>query len=151
MWVIIGYGSTLHGDDGLGGIVAGQVRSRAGEDLDVEVLAGNQLMPEWSEPISRAEGVIFVDAGTDVPAGQVSCIALHPAPSAAPGIGAFTHYPTPQTLLDGARTLYGRAPDGWLYVVGGANFELGEAISDAVQQALPRVTDLILERCKPYA
>ena len=63
--LVIGYGNTLRGDDGVGPRVAEAV----GElNLPgVHTLICPLLTPELANPISRAGKVIFVDAAVDAP------------------------------------------------------------------------------------
>jgi Ni,Fe-hydrogenase maturation factor len=78
------------------------------DPAQVDVIAVQQLTPEWVEPISRAQGVIFVDAGAALPPGRVRCLALAGAPSPWTGLDpAFTHHCMPQLMLRAARALYG--------------------------------------------
>jgi Ni,Fe-hydrogenase maturation factor len=185
MWLVIGYGSTLHSDDGFGAVVAEHVRAltatgaggrtdsdaspvhrpessptgnlgihagtglhRAGNPgLQYEVITTLQLTPELAEPISRASGVIFIDAAMHRTPGELICLYLPPASSRTPNERpAYTHHVTPYLLLDTALALYGHAPPGWLYTAGGINFELGETLSSIVAQTVPRAVDLIMER-----
>ena len=58
--LVIGYGNTLRGDDGVGPRVAEAV-----EKLNlpgVRTLVCQQLSPEHADPISRVRKVVFVDA-----------------------------------------------------------------------------------------
>jgi hydrogenase maturation protease len=146
MWLVLGYGNALHADDGFGIAVAERLLPRVDPEM-VEVVTAHQLTPEWAEPISRADGVIFVDASVALSPGQIQCLDLAEAASAQPARNAaFTHQCTPDLLLHAARVLYGRAPRAWLYTVGGAGFALGETLSAAVEAAVDRVIELILDR-----
>src|SRR6516162_7751336 len=63
--LVIGYGNTLRGDDGVGPRVAeaiGNLRLPG-----VRALICPLLTPELADPISRVEKVIFVDAAVDAP------------------------------------------------------------------------------------
>ncbi|CAN5568907.1 hypothetical protein BH10CYA1_BH10CYA1_60560 [soil metagenome] len=146
-WLVIGYGSSLHCDDNLGRIVAEKLRTK-NEAFDLEILTGNQLYPEWSEPISRARGVIFVDATTLLPAGKFKWreIASDSDVSLSPNEGCFSHHCGPESLVNAAKTLYGYAPRSWLYIVGGEDFSLGERISDSVSVTIDKVVNEIQER-----
>ncbi len=139
MILVIGYGNTLCGDDGLGPYAVEQLQDA--ESLPgAEYLTQHQLLPELAEDISRADTVLFVDAAADDKAapGAISCyeITLPDQPSpAAPG--AFTHHVNATILLENARLLYGAHPTAWLYTVAGENFGLGEPFSPAVEAAIP--------------
>jgi hydrogenase maturation protease len=120
--LIIGYGNPLRGDDGFGWHAAIRLRDDI-TDPEIEVLALHQLTPELMEPLSRAERAIFIDAAW-------------PAPAACRASSAFTHHLTPAALLAGAQTLYGHAPEAVLLTSPGENFEFGEGLSAAMQEAL---------------
>jgi hydrogenase maturation protease len=147
MWLVIGYGSLLHSDDRFGPSVAEAVQAMTDPAL-VEVHAATQLTPEMIEPISRACGVIFVDAGVGISPGQIGCMPLNQTEPRAADSTALSHHCTPEMLLEGARTFYGHAPPGWLYVVGGENFALGDTLSPCVEQALPETVARILKHLK---
>ena len=61
--LVIGYGNTLRGDDGVGPRVAEAVAAMALPG--VRTLGCHQLAPEHAEAISRADRVVFVDAAVD--------------------------------------------------------------------------------------
>jgi hydrogenase maturation protease len=115
----------------------------------VEVITIVQLTPELAEPVSQAGGVIFIDASVDGVPGEVVCCRLSAAHLRLSGpVPATTHHLTPATLLQTALLLYGQAPPAWIYTTGGATFELGETLSPAVAQAVPRTIDRILARLR---
>ncbi len=64
-FLVIGYGNTLRGDDGVGPRVVEAI-----EKLNlpgVRTLVCQQLSPEYADPVSRAHTVVFVDAAVDAP------------------------------------------------------------------------------------
>jgi hydrogenase maturation protease len=63
--LVIGYGNTLRGDDGVGPRVAEAVRAL--RLPGVSTLVCQMLTPEHAAPISLAQTVIFVDAAVDAP------------------------------------------------------------------------------------
>lgn len=147
MILIIGYGNTLCGDDGLGPYAVEQLQDA--ESLPgVEYLTMHQLAPELAEDISHAETVIFVDAvdGGTVP-GAIDCqeitLPVEPSPAAP---GAFTHHVNATILLENARFLYGARPKAWLYTVAGENFGLGDSFSPAVEAAIPTLVAQLKEK-----
>jgi hydrogenase maturation protease len=143
MILVIGYGNALCGDDGLGvECVRRLVEDAAIQDYPLELIAAHQLTPELVEPISRADGVIFIDAAqTNAPFGMITCRELTPARAVEQATStAFTHYIYPTTLLEGAESLYGHRPLAYLYTVSGQNFGLGDAFSSAVESALSRLS-----------
>jgi hydrogenase maturation protease len=148
MILVIGYGNSLCGDDGVGPYIVERLALADAASLsDVEYLAFRQLTPELAEPISRAETAIFVDASDGPKPGLISCVELTPLaePSQA-GPGAFTHHVKAAILLESARFLYGKHPTAYLYTVAGENFNLGNSFSPAVALALPSLFDQLKAR-----
>lgn len=145
MTLLIGYGNTLRGDDGIGAVVARRLATRVDRE-DVTIMALRQLTPELIEPISRARAVVFVDACHAEWAGLVRCVSVPSPADSEPGAqpsGAFTHNVTPAALLAGAQALYGAAPRAVLVTVSGESFEFGESFSPPVAGALPRLLDTL--------
>jgi hydrogenase maturation protease len=130
--LIIGYGNPLRGDDGFG--------YRAAERIP-GAIAVHQLTPELMDPIARADRVLFLDAAVEGAPGEIRRRRVEPQ-SAGP---AFSHHATPESLLAGALTLYGRAPDAELITVTGANFSLSDELSPAVERALADIPELAPE------
>jgi hydrogenase maturation protease len=147
MILIIGYGNPLRSDDGVGQVAAGILadgwRARAVVSGYVSIptvtaLCLHQLTPDLAQPIGEAQMVIFIDAAEDSPAGMIRAECL----TADDGQGALTHQCTPGGLLWLARVLYEKSPCGWLFSVGGADFDYGENLSWQVEARLP---DLIAQ------
>jgi len=103
------------------------------EDPDVQVLSLPQLTPELMETLSRVERAIFIDAAGDGEPGQIRWRKIEPD---AAGPANLTHYLKPETLLAGARLLYGRAPEAAIVTVAGQDFALGNPMSQPVCEAL---------------
>src|SRR5262245_54967619 len=105
--VIIGYGNTLRGDDGIGPWVA-----RAITDCNwpnTLVLAVQQLTPELVEYLVPDHLVFFIDATLDDVAQGVEINRIGPIDS-----NLRTHQSGPHGLLALAKTLYAQAPVAWL-------------------------------------
>jgi hydrogenase maturation protease len=148
MILIIGYGNSLYGDDGIGPYAVEQL-ANADTELyaHTEFLVMRQLTPELVEMISRADTVIFVDAADgEMPEG-ITCRELTTTdmPSDQKP-GAFTHHVEPAALLQSARFLYGRCPKAYLYTVRGETFKLGDSFSAQVESALPLLLDQLKAR-----
>ncbi len=167
--LVIGYGNTVRGDDGVGwhaamllagdprlgasggpgtsriGASGGPGTSRAPDDIDV--LARHQLTPELALDMSRASLVILIDASADDPPGAIVVRRLSPDSGAGSGAGpgASSHHVAPGELLAVARELYGAAPAAFVVRVGAADMETGESLSPAVAAALPAVADAVVE------
>jgi hydrogenase maturation protease len=136
MNLIIGYGNTLRGDDGVGPGIALQL---AQEFPEWAVLMPHQLMPELAESLSHADRAVFIDASIEGETGDVSCAVLTGMDDGS----LFTHHVSPEALLAGAEALYGHAPQAWLVTITGQNFEYGEGLSPEVAYAVPEVCCLV--------
>lgn len=137
--LIIGYGNPLRGDDGLGHHLIQYINT---DEIRVTITCGHrlvqsrayqQLTPELAEPISQAQGVIFVDARIgDVP-GTLFSEPVRPRCQ-----NAFSHHADPAGLLALALVLYGTCPNQALLLsVVGQSFEYNEQLSPVVEATLP--------------
>lgn len=122
--LVIGYGNTLRGDDGVGPRVAEAV-ARRGRPT-VEALAVHQLTPELAARIADAELVIFVDARLAV-APSESCH-VHEIGPDAPG-PADGHVCEPRSLLALARSLFGASPEALAVTIPAIDLTFGERLS----------------------
>ncbi|MCC7377266.1 MAG: hydrogenase maturation protease [Verrucomicrobiales bacterium] len=125
-FLVIGYGSDLHGDDGVGPWIANLVAGL--EWPGVRCFALTQLTPDLASELSRAKAVVFVDASVRVAPGHFQVGSLTSASLQT----LDSHHCTPATLLSLARELYGHAPVSWTMNIGASNFALGHPISPAV-------------------
>jgi hydrogenase maturation protease len=130
--LIIAYGNPLRSDDGVGWVVAEELRRRLALP-EVEVLQLQQLLPEVAEGLSRAETVIFVDASCDGEVGEVRCQPVTPPPAEV----QFTHQLSPAEVLGLAGQLYGATPQAFCVTLTGHCFEHGEELSESVAARLP--------------
>lgn len=80
--IIVGFGNTLRGDDGLGQAVAAVLAAAPPEGADV--LACHQLTPELAEQLAAAALAVFVDAAAGAPAGSIA-VEPYGRPPRAPG------------------------------------------------------------------
>ncbi len=141
-FLIVGYGNTLRGDDGLGPRIAEAVASW--HLPNVRAISLHQLTPEVAEALASAEVVIFVDARPSdpqvEPSPNVTFTAITAPDDDAP---AATHVSDPRRLLALTRRVYGRCPQAWLISVPGVNFDFGESLSEqarrGVEVALRRI------------
>jgi len=139
--LVIGYGSTLRGDDAVGPEVADRVGAR---QLDgVQVVTCHQLTPELSDPISRVQRVIFIDASLDLPDGTVRVSRVFPEASHQ----VMVHTASPAGLLHLARSVFAACPTAWIVEVPVAEMGIGEQLSPVarrgVEEAVDRVLDLL--------
>jgi hydrogenase maturation protease len=139
-FLVIGYGNTLRGDDGVGTGVAEAIErlNLAG----VRTIACHQLTPELAEPISRAREVVFVDAAASAN-GEIQLADLQPAKSGR----VMTHVADPGTLLAWARDLFGHCPRAWTLTIPARSTDFGEELSpstrDDMESAVKRIRDLV--------
>jgi hydrogenase maturation protease len=129
--LVIGYGNTLRGDDGVGPAVAEAI---AALDLPgVRTLACPLLTPELAEPISQARGVVFVDAAVDAPR-EVQRRPLAPADTSQ----VMAHAASPATLLALARDVFGQAPQACLITIPVEDLGIGDELSPLAQRGFER-------------
>src|SRR5206468_1933228 len=101
--LLIGYGNTLRGDDGVGPRVAEAVArwNRPG----VQAVAVQQLLPELAASMATVRRVILVDARVDAETVQIEPLSLSDVES------ALGHAPEPRWLLSLTAQLYDRCPE----------------------------------------
>jgi hydrogenase maturation protease len=144
MWLIIGYGNDLRGDDGAGPCFVKQLRRRV-PDSPAQFVCNHQLLPEMVAELiqPQIDRVLFVDARRQQP--QPFLIA--PLTTKIPEPRSITHRHGPEWLLSMAKNLYGQPRRGWLLTLAGVNFDHGEQLSTvtrkAIDLALPEVERLI--------
>ena len=127
--LVIGYGNTLRGDDGVGPRIAETIeRLRL---PGVRTLVCQQLSPEYADPVSRAAKVVFVDAAVDAPR-EVQLRPLLPGATSQ----LMAHSADPRTMLALARDVFGHAPEAWWLTVPVENLEFTEVLSPTAQRGL---------------
>src|SRR5579884_2704748 len=104
--LIIGYGSPLHRDDGLGWRGVEELERTSATD-GISLLACHQLTPELANPVSVAQSVIFVDAVADIKPGEIFFQKIGPESD----VDCFSHKFTPAAVLALASELYGACPN----------------------------------------
>lgn len=137
--LVIGYGNTLRGDDGLGVAVAELIAERV-RDEAVQIETVHQLTPELAVPVSRADLVIFVDASVGEEPGSWKCRTVQPDSASTSKLG---HHLTPSGLLAYAQALFKTTPRALLISVVAGSFECGESLTEPVRAALPVVVEKI--------
>jgi hydrogenase maturation protease len=135
--LVIGYGNTLRGDDGVGPAVAERLGAMALEE--VEVRSATQLQLEWAVEWCDYERVVLIDAAVDGAA--VSQEVVWPADGGESEGGA--HELDAGVLLALARVLYGRAPEVWRWRIRGESFGMGDPLTPGVRAAADEVTERI--------
>ena len=138
--LVIGYGNTLRGDDGVGPRVAEAI---AALNLPgVRTLACPLLTPELADPISRAEKVIYVDAAVDAPR-EVQWRELQPNESSQ----IMAHAADPRTMLALSRDVFGQVPAAWWLTIPAVDLGFHEEFSPAVQRDFAVAVQKIREFC----
>jgi hydrogenase maturation protease len=152
--LIIGLGNPILGDDGVGWVVAEQVRAVLSNHLDdVEVdcasLGGLSLM----ERLTGAEQVILVDSiyTGQKPVGTVSQFSLNNLPDLTAGHSASAHDTSLRNALNVGRSMQIDLPEDrnvFIVAIEAENVydfsqELSPAVAKAVPEAITAVLDLI--------
>ena len=138
--LVIGFGSTLRGDDAIGRIAAARVRQLASE-TEIQVIECCTPTPELAFEISRFERVVILDASVDGPAGTVVSRRL----SGNVPAEALGHQLDPAALLCLARQWFGSDPQAFAVTFRGEQFDISDcelspgaeaAIDDMVEETL---------------
>ena len=139
-FLVIGYGNTLRGDDGVGPCVAEAI-----EKLrlpGVRTLACRMLTPELADPISRAAKVIFVDAAVDAPK-EVQWRNLEPNETSQ----LMAHAADPRTMLALARDVFGHAPQAWWLTIPAVKLDFSETLTPEAQRGFAEAVKKIQAYC----
>ncbi len=134
--LVIGYGNTLRGDDGVGPSVAEVIEAL--RLPHVCTLVCPQLSPEHAEPISRAHKVVFVDAAADG-SHELQLRELVPGDTTQ----LMAHAADPRTMLALARDVFGHAPKAWWLTIPAVNLEFGESLSPAAEHGCHEAVEKI--------
>ena len=134
--IVIGYGNTLRGDDGVGVRVAEAVAAL--QLPGVRTFTCQQLSPEHAELIARAEHVVFVDAAVDAPK-DVQLRELVPGDTTQ----LMGHAADPRTMLALAREVFGHAPKAWWLTIPAVSLEFGESLSPAAERGCHEAVEKI--------
>ena len=141
-FLVIGYGNTLRGDDGVGPRVAEAI-----EKLNlpgVRTLVCQQLSPEYADPVSRAHTVVFVDAAVDAPR-EVQLRKLEPGESSQ----LMAHAADPRTMLALARDVFGHTPQAWWLTIPAVNLGFGEDLSIEAERGFGDALQELRALCCP--
>ncbi len=150
--LVVGFGNTLMGDDGVGQEVAEAVwlqRDRLPGLARASVHWLAQLTPDLALEVSTCDLVVFIDAAQD--GRPVGSVALQRIGGPAPGPDGDAPAPgppgapvscwedlTPAGLMRMSYDLYGRAPAAVLVTVSISQAEPGLGVSPLVAAAVPR-------------
>ncbi len=137
MPLVIGVGNPLRQDDGLGFHVVAALREAG---VPADLLHVPELGPDLAERVAAADKVVFLDASSEGPAGEMRCQAVGPAAELTPASRGLS----PAMLLLYAQRLHGRAPQAVTVSVGGESFGVGDQLSARLQELLPKVLRCVL-------
>jgi hydrogenase maturation protease len=138
--LVIGYGNTLRGDDGVGPRVAetvGQLRLPG-----VRTLICPLLTPELADPIARAGTVVFVDAAVDAP-DVVQWRKLEPNETSQ----LMAHAADPRTMLALARDVFGHVPEAWWLTIPAVDLDFSEEFSPETQSGFEKAVEMLEAFC----
>lgn len=136
--LVIVCGSSIRGDDGVGGRVADELE-RA-ERVGIELLRVHQLTPELADDVAKAGRTIIVDAILGKRS-SLQRVTAHPGT-------ALTHYLTAQTLVGLVERLYEKKSEVYLLTVPGSSFSLSEQLSVPAERAAHRAARRLIRFLK---
>jgi len=139
--LVIGYGNTLRGDDGVGPRVAETLEAM--HLPGVKTLICQQLSPEHAAPISLADKVIFVDAAVDAPT-EVQFRRLEPNDTSQ----LMAHAADPRTMLALSRDVFGHIPQAWWLTIPAERMEFCETLSPKAKLGFAEAMDRIQDFCR---
>ena len=134
--LVIGYGNTLRGDDGVGPHVAGTVEAMC--LTGVRTLVCQQLSPEHAEAIAQADNVIFVDAAVDAP-GKVQFRPIEPNDTSQ----LMAHAADPRTMLALARDVFGHVPRAWWLTIPAEKMDFCETFTPEARRGCDEAVTMI--------
>ncbi len=138
--LIIGYGNTLRGDDGVGYKIAEIIEQW---NLDnITSFAVHQLTPDLAENIAKVDTVIFIDAVpvTDINTAKLEIKTLYINPKS----NNLAHHNNPEQLLSLTQAIYNKVPQAYWILVPAINFNFSEELSPISQ----KYVNLTLEKIK---
>jgi len=128
--LVIGYGNTLRGDDGVGYLAAEQIA--AWHWPQVKAIACHQLTPELAAELAPCDRVLFIDATLP---GMQTDVHLHPLqPTKSAPLEA--HRSHPADLLQLTAQLYGQSPQAYHLLLPTAQMAFSEELSAIAQAGL---------------
>jgi Ni,Fe-hydrogenase maturation factor len=169
---VAGYGNVLRGDDAAGWQAAARIEAW-GDTLDdaaragLEVIAGQQPVPEWALALAESDVALFIDALPVQRRSPVEAWSTDGAPVAetdyAPGAPAAPlgvavrrlggggpagplidgHAVGPDGLLAMARTLFGHAPKAFLITIPAERFAFSEDLSPLTAAGVDEAVALV--------
>jgi hydrogenase maturation protease len=142
--VVMGYGSSIRGDDAVGAIVADQLIDEL-DSTRVTVHSRHILTAELVADLQGSSLAIFLDAAADGPDGEVLCRKVEADSKANVSMA---HYLDPREMLAWCRDLYGRSPEAFLVSVRAVETdygycELSPSVAAAIEPMKRKVVELL--------
>ncbi|NBQ20208.1 MAG: hydrogenase maturation protease [Synechococcaceae bacterium WB6_3B_236] len=138
--LVIGFGNSLRGDDGVGLHLAALANKISG----ASVRAVAQLTPELAPELAAANRVLFIDAWQQAGA-TPQLQRLQPDGQ----VAAFSHQLNPLQLLALGSALYGGQPIAHQLLVPASSMELGAGFSAGLLAQLPEAERLLRQWLHP--
>ena len=135
--LLIGYGSTLRGDDGVGACVAAELALDPPPCL--RVIERHLLTPELAGEVAECDLVIFADAAVDLAGESVEVRAVPPDTTQ----DLRGHDCAPGALMAMVEAIYRRTPTAWLVALPAKRFEIGEQISPVALRGVHEAVEII--------
>jgi len=141
--IIVGIGNPDRGDDAAGREAAKRLRGALADDIEIVELDGDAT--ELLAVLQRANVAYLVDACVSgAPPGFVRRLDVAEAPSPQAGFRLSSHGLGLAEALELAKALGAMPAEGVVYAIEGANFGIGEPMSEAAHHAV----DVVVERIK---
>jgi hydrogenase maturation protease len=136
--LIIAYGNSLRGDDGVAFAVVDLLVQRSRVPFDI--IRAQQLDLVFADQISQSDLVVFVDASVVGTPGAVDMTWILPDEDTV----ARTHECLPSALLAYTEAVSGRVPRAALVTIVGSSFGFSESLSPAATSGIPLAVDMIV-------
>lgn len=116
MRVVIGYGSSIRGEDAFGLDVIKELQNSPLKDT--KLISAHQLTPEIVLELQEADEIIFIDACHDEKSPYALACSLAEQSSL-----NLSHHISPKTIIYMLKNLYAKNPDFYIYSMMSNNFE----------------------------
>lgn len=128
--LVVGFGSTLRGDDALGRIACQRLRALV-DPSRVKVIDQAAPTPELAAEVAAAALAIFLDASIDGPADEVVTYHLTSSGPSSP----LAHRLDTGTIVELAGRLYHRQPEAYLISFRGKSFDIKDHLLSSEAEA----------------
>ncbi|MCM1982033.1 hydrogenase expression protein HypE [Lyngbya confervoides] len=144
-FLVLGYGRSHHGDEGIGQAIVAQLHDLALEGVITH--CDSILHPELAGRLATADQVIFVHACQMGDAAEVRVRSLDACGSETPGsaVPCSGHSCDPCSLLALTQSVYGHSPRAYWVEVPAKDFSLGDSFSRIAQKASQDALQVIEE------